>query len=81
MKTGVVRSAEIRSQRGRPLAAGFWLNRQPGETFEQWKHRTALAQEVADLRRHLEVLQRRHPAAWAIVAREDKERAAKGSGR
>jgi hypothetical protein len=77
VKTGTVSAAEIRSERGRPLAARFWLDRHPAETLQEWQHRTALAREVDSLRQHLEVLKRRHPKAWAIVAKENEE---KGKG-
>lgn len=54
MKTGVVSSADISAQPGKPLDAQYWLTSRPGESHEQWKRRQSLVRRLRILRRQVD---------------------------
>lgn len=51
MKIAVISSAQIAAEPGRPLDAGYWVDRLPGESYAQYRYRQQILKRVALLRR------------------------------
>lgn len=66
MKTGIVMSSEIDAAEGHPLSADYWLNRQDGETYSQFRRRRTAEVLEARAARHETIARRQRQQAWEL---------------